>query len=199
MDWCGVCGGDNSTCHESRGLFNRSEYGYNPVVRIPAGATNIEIQQHGYRYNSKDDTYIALRDVDTNQYILNGDFIMSMFRKTIQYGGITLEYSGSDAIVERVNSSLPLRKDLLVEVLTVGSLNPPQVHYRYVISKTSKDTYQWKSLDRWSHCDRLCKGKQYSSPVCIDQVWPQKLIFFKDLKLNTSLLLNCIQYGKIIL
>merc|ERR1719268_730518 len=76
----------------SRGLFNRSEYGYNPVVRIPAGATNIEIQQHGYRYNSKDDTYIALRDVDTNQYILNGDFIMSMFRKTIQYSGITLEY-----------------------------------------------------------------------------------------------------------
>ena len=22
---------------------------------------------------------------------------------------------------------------------------------------------------RWSHCDRLCKGKQYSSPVCIDE------------------------------
>ena len=24
-------------------------------------------------------------------------------------------------------------------------------------------------LCRWSHCDRLCKGKQYSSPVCIDE------------------------------
>ena len=119
------------------------------MVRIPAGATNIEIQQHGYRFNSKDDTYIALKDVDTGEYILNGDFVMSMFRKTIQYGGTTLEYSGSDSVVERVNSSLPLRKDLLVEVLTVGNLNPPQVHYRYVISKTSKDTYQWKSLDRY--------------------------------------------------
>ena len=89
-----------------------------------------------------------IRDVDTNDYILNGDFVMSMFRKTIQYGGTTLEYSGSDSVVERVNSSLPLRKDLLVEVLTVGNLNPPQVHYRYVISKTSKDTYKWKSLNR---------------------------------------------------
>ena len=41
---------------------------------------------------------------------------MSMFRKTIQYGGITLEYSGSDSVVERVNSSKPIKKDLVVEV-----------------------------------------------------------------------------------
>ena len=94
---------------------------------------------------------------------------MSMFRKTIQYGGITLEYSGSDSVVERVNSSLPLRKDLIVEVLTVGSLYPPQVHYRYVISKTTPDSYKWKSLPRWSHCDRICKGKQHSTPVCIHE------------------------------
>jgi hypothetical protein len=33
-----------------------------------------------------------------------------------QYGGITLEYSGSDASVERINSSKPLKKDLMVEV-----------------------------------------------------------------------------------
>ena len=57
------------------------------------GAINIEIRQYGYRRNKNDDTYIALRDVDTGEYILNGDFVMSMFRKTIQYGGTTLEYS----------------------------------------------------------------------------------------------------------
>jgi hypothetical protein len=33
-----------------------------------------------------------------------------------QYGGITLEYSGSDTAVERVNSSKPLKKDLVAEV-----------------------------------------------------------------------------------
>ena len=50
------------------------------------------------------------------EYILNGDFVMTMFRKIILYDGITLEYSGSDTVVERINSSQPLRKDLLVEV-----------------------------------------------------------------------------------
>ena len=122
-DWCGICGGDNSTCTEEKGVYNRTVYGYNTVVRIPSGkwnkyftqgrylscicwfinwnriswifegAINIEIRQYGYRRNNNDDTYIALRDVDTGEYILNGDFVMSMFRKTIQYGGTTLEYS----------------------------------------------------------------------------------------------------------
>ena len=63
------------------------------ILWILEGAINIEIRQYGYRRNSNDDTYIALRDVDTGEYILNGDFVMSMFRKTIQYGGTTLEYS----------------------------------------------------------------------------------------------------------
>ena len=125
LDWCGICGGDNSTCKEERGVYNRTEYGYNSVVRIPSGkftywwymyiyrvrfksvgfsmviqflifvkgAINIDIRQYGYHRNSNDDTYIALRDIDTGEYILNGDFVMSMFRKTIQYGGTTLEYS----------------------------------------------------------------------------------------------------------
>ena len=61
-------------------------------------------------------SFSALKDVDTMEYILNGDFVMTMFRKIILYDGITLEYSGSDTVVERINSSQPLRKDLLVEV-----------------------------------------------------------------------------------
>ncbi len=73
-------------------------------------------RQYGFGRNSNDDTYIALRDVETGEYLLNGDFVMSMFGKTILYGGTQLQYSGSDAVVERVNASRPLRKDLLVEV-----------------------------------------------------------------------------------
>ena len=63
--------------------------------------------------------FAALKDVDTMEYILNGDFVMTMFRKIILYDGITLEYSGSDTVVERINSSQPLRKDLLVEVSVI--------------------------------------------------------------------------------
>ena len=40
-DWCGICGGDNSTCKEERGSYNRTEYGYNAVVRIPAGEKSV--------------------------------------------------------------------------------------------------------------------------------------------------------------
>ena len=38
-----------------------------------------------------------------------------------------LEYSGSDVVQEKVYSSKPIKKDLIVEVLSVGNINPPQV------------------------------------------------------------------------
>ncbi len=45
IDWCGVCGGDNSTCVETRGFYNVSRYyGYNYVARIPKGAANLDIR-----------------------------------------------------------------------------------------------------------------------------------------------------------
>jgi hypothetical protein len=53
----------------------------------------------------------------------------------------------------------------------VGNLHPPQVHYSYVISKTSEESFRWKSLPRWSHCDKICQGKQFSHAVCV-QIQP---------------------------
>ena len=32
----------------------------------------------------KDDTYIALRDTETGEYIINGGFVVSMFTKSVQ-------------------------------------------------------------------------------------------------------------------
>lgn len=52
----------------------------------------------------------------------------------------------------------------------MGNLNPPQVHYSYVISRPSNGHFKWqtRSLSKWSHCDRQCQGKQYSSTaVCV--------------------------------
>ncbi len=159
-DWCGICGGDNSTCQRENGVYNVTQYGYNHVTRIPAGASNIDIRQYGYGGVSNDDTYIALRDASSGAYVLNGDFVMSMFRKMIQYAGATLEYSGSDTTVERVNSTQPLRRELVVEVLTVGNLYPPQVHYSYAISRPTRKIYKWKNraTPKWSHCDKICRG-----------------------------------------
>ncbi|KFM70755.1 hypothetical protein X975_10280, partial [Stegodyphus mimosarum] len=41
--------------------------------------------------------------------------MISMFPKTLLYHGIMIDYSGSDSVVEYVNSSKPLPKDLFVQ------------------------------------------------------------------------------------
>ena len=50
LDWCGICGGDNSTCKEERGVYNRTEYGYNSVVRIPSGKFAFSLHSYIYIY-----------------------------------------------------------------------------------------------------------------------------------------------------
>ena len=128
------------------------------MLRIPAGASSIDIRQRGFQGRRKDDNYIAVRDVDTGEYLINGGFILSMFKKSIQYGDAILDYTGSDVVTERLNSTKPIRKDLVIEILTVGGLNPPDVTYTYLVSRERQVEYQWKTEDRWSHCDKVCKG-----------------------------------------
>lgn len=132
-DSCGVCGGNNSTCKLIKGQFLQTPllYGYNSVTMLPPNSTNVDIHQFG---QTKDDnSYLALRD-DTGHYILNGDLVVSMFRKTIQYGGTTLEYSGSNTAAERINATKPMSRTLYVEVLSVGNLIYPNVTYQYTMS-----------------------------------------------------------------
>jgi len=136
-DSCGVCGGSNSTCKVVRGRFDKSRihYGYNIVTTLPSNSTHVDIRQYG---TSKDDNYLALRD-EYGRYILNGEFVVSMFRKTIQFGGATIEYSGSNATIERINASKPIERLLFVEVLSVGSLQTPQITFEYATSVSSDD------------------------------------------------------------
>ena len=42
-----------------------------------------------------------------------------------------LEYSGSDVVEEKILSSKPIKKGLIVEVLSVGSILPPQVGLKF--------------------------------------------------------------------
>lgn len=92
-DKCGVCGGDNSSCKTVAGTFNIVRYGelqftsgaeesrasaavhpslthaaavagYNEVVRIPSGATNIDVRQHSYSGKPEDDNYLGETPAD---------------------------------------------------------------------------------------------------------------------------------------
>ncbi|CAL1271033.1 unnamed protein product [Larinioides sclopetarius] len=166
LDRCGVCGGSNNTCKEIKGNFNKKvDYGYHNVVMIPPGASNLRVIQHSPD-GSVDDNYIALKDA-SEKYILNGDFMISMFPKTLAYHGITIDYSGSHSVIEHINSSDPLTKDLFVQVLVVGKLQPPNISFSYTVPLTGTRLYSWKLATQYSECTRLCNGISSLKPICV--------------------------------
>ena len=59
-DICGICGGDGSTCQTVEGVYNeRGSFGYNEVLKIPAGSANIDIKQNAHNKNKDDDNYLG--------------------------------------------------------------------------------------------------------------------------------------------
>ncbi|KFW66082.1 A disintegrin and metalloproteinase with thrombospondin motifs 8, partial [Pygoscelis adeliae] len=170
LDKCGVCGGNGSTCRKISGSLNRSKYGYNDIVTIPAGATNIDIKQRSHRGVRHDGNYLALRTLEGN-----------LVKGTI------LKYSGSLRTLERLQSFRQLPEPLTVQLLTIASeIFPPKVKYTFFIPKDvpfSKQkgkekksanvirpmlTSQWV-LGDWSECSKTCgSGWQRRTVDCRD-------------------------------
>ncbi|ETE70213.1 A disintegrin and metalloproteinase with thrombospondin motifs 9, partial [Ophiophagus hannah] len=156
-DKCGVCGGDNSSCKTIAGTFNTVHYGYNTVIRIPAGATNIDVRQHSYSGKPEDDNYLALSS--NEGFILNGDYVVSMFKKEIKIGNAVIEYSGSDTPVERINSTYRIDQEIVLQVLSVGNLYNPDVRYTFNIPIEDKpQQFYWNVYGPWQPCSKLCQG-----------------------------------------
>lgn len=57
----------------------------------------------------------ALSDSQGN-FVLNGNFVVSRFKREINARGAVLEYSGSDHVVERINCTDRLEEDLILQV-----------------------------------------------------------------------------------
>ncbi|XP_046609798.1 A disintegrin and metalloproteinase with thrombospondin motifs 20-like isoform X2 [Neodiprion virginianus] len=164
LDTCGVCKGDNSTCQRITGSYNISRYGYTRVTKIPAGSSYIDIRQHGWRGSNNDSNYLALKNGETGENILNGKYMVA-HRKVIIQPGITIEYSGPESVIERLNSSRPIAFDLILEILSVGSLYPPQISYEYTVPKNILTSYTWVLSD-WTSCNRVCQGTMRRTPEC---------------------------------
>ncbi|XP_072124224.1 A disintegrin and metalloproteinase with thrombospondin motifs 20-like isoform X1 [Mobula birostris] len=166
-DKCGVCGGDNSSCRTLAGTFNNAQYGYNVVVRIPSGATNIEVRQHSYSGKPEDDNYLALSDSQGN-FILNGNFVVSMFKREVNLQGTTIEYSGSDSDVERINCTGRIEEELILQVLSVGNLYNPDVRYSFNIPiEDQLGLFVWDPYGSWQECNRPCQGERRRKVVCV--------------------------------
>uniref|UniRef100_A0A8B9RM98 ADAM metallopeptidase with thrombospondin type 1 motif, 9 n=1 Tax=Astyanax mexicanus TaxID=7994 RepID=A0A8B9RM98_ASTMX len=160
-DKCGVCGGDNSSCKTVAGTFNTVNYGYNVVVRIPSGATNIDVRQHSFSGKPEDDNYLG----DRGDYLLNGDFVVSMFKREIKVGNAVIEYSGSDHVIERLNCTDRIEEEIIV--LSVGNLYNPDVRYSYNIPIEDKSQqFIWDAYGPWQECSRLCQGERKRKILC---------------------------------
>ncbi|XP_057185517.1 A disintegrin and metalloproteinase with thrombospondin motifs 20 isoform X2 [Triplophysa rosa] len=166
-DKCGVCGGDNSSCKTLAGTFNNAQYGYNVVVRIPAGATNIDIKQVSYSGSPDDDNYLALSDGHSN-FLLNGNFVVSMFKREMTFKGAEIEYSGSNTTVERINCTQRIEDELVLQVLCVGNLYNPDVRYSFSVPvETEREAFVWDASGPWQECTRMCQGERRRKAVCV--------------------------------
>uniref|UniRef100_A0A8C7EEJ0 ADAM metallopeptidase with thrombospondin type 1 motif 15 n=1 Tax=Nothoprocta perdicaria TaxID=30464 RepID=A0A8C7EEJ0_NOTPE len=138
FDKCSVCGGDNRSCKKVSGLFTKPMHGYNFVVVIPAGASNIDIRQRGYKGLVSDDNYLALKN-GQGKYLLNGHFIVSAVERDLMVKGSVLRYSGTGTAVESLQAFKPIQEPLTLEVLSVGKMTPPRVRYSFYLPKESKE------------------------------------------------------------
>lgn len=55
--------------------------------------------------------------METGEYLLNGESIVTPFDKVLAVGGTLIQYSGSSAVTERINATKPLQKRILVQVM----------------------------------------------------------------------------------
>lgn len=108
-------------------------YGYNDVITIPAGASNIDVKQRSHSGVQNDGNYLALKTAD-GRYLLNGNLAISATEQDILVNGAVLKYSGSMASLERLQSFRPLSEPLTVQLLTVPSELPsPRVKYTFFV------------------------------------------------------------------
>ncbi|XP_032888273.1 A disintegrin and metalloproteinase with thrombospondin motifs 1 isoform X1 [Amblyraja radiata] len=187
FDKCGICKGKGLTCKKITGSLDRSKPGYQEVVTIPAGATNIDIKQRSLRGARHDGSYLALKRLD-GKYLLNGDYTLSTLEQDISYQGTNLRYTGSLVSLERIRSFGALQEPLVVEVLSVGDSMRPRVKFSFFVKKSLQQlptarngrrpsfnairetvTAEWV-IGEWGECSKSCGlGLQRRAVECADR------------------------------
>ncbi|VCX30722.1 unnamed protein product, partial [Gulo gulo] len=125
------------------------------------------ILQHSYSGKPEDDNYLALSDTQGN-FLLNGNFVVSMSKKEINIQGAIFEYSGSNSSVERINSTDRLEEEVVLQVLCVGNLYNPDVRYSFNIPVEEKsDLFTWDPYGPWQDCTKMCQGLHRRKITCI--------------------------------
>ncbi|XP_030648795.1 A disintegrin and metalloproteinase with thrombospondin motifs 8 [Chanos chanos] len=207
LDKCGICGGDGTSCRKITGALNKATFGYNDVVTIPAGATNIDIKQRSNRGIKHDGNYLAVKAED-GSYILNGNYSVSTAEQDIPVPGAVLRYSGSSTTLERLLSFHQLRQPITVQLLsTIGDMSPPKVKYTFYLphdvpfNRPSSESRlsphiilplggaDWV-LGEWSECSKTC-GSGWSRRTVECQDGAGSLSYFCDPDLRPADIRPC--------
>ncbi|GAB6024702.1 hypothetical protein CHUAL_009835 [Chamberlinius hualienensis] len=156
-DKCRVCGGDGSTCQTIEGVVDLSnlQTGYNDILIIPVGSTNVIIQQKQPTNN-----YLAIRNL-TNHYYLNGNWRID-FPRDLKFAGTTFIYERRPHAFTAPESIKAIGPT--TEVIYIVLLYQEQnlgVHYEYSIPFASApkkhETYNWV-YGSYGECSAECAG-----------------------------------------
>ncbi|XP_031341557.1 papilin isoform X1 [Photinus pyralis] len=165
-DQCRICGGDGSMCNTISDISNIQDLqvGYNDILLIPEGATNILVQEVAESNN-----YLAVRDRHGNYY-LNGNWTID-FPRTLDIAGCRFVYDryprgfmAPDSLRCLGPTNEPLIIVLLFQNSNVG------IQYQYSVPKNvlmgDNETYAW-IFSEFSPCTTSCGGGvQYRNISC---------------------------------
>lgn len=156
-DKCGECGGDGRNCKTVEGIFDLEnlQVGYNDIILIPTGATNIRIEELEPTSN-----YIAVRNL-TGYYYLNGNWRIE-FPRHLRFAGTTFHYERSSRGhlgVETLEALGPTTEPVYVSLLY--QQKNQGIFYEYSVpngvSSTRSDSYIWITSS-YGTCTKICAG-----------------------------------------
>ncbi|CAH1791827.1 unnamed protein product, partial [Owenia fusiformis] len=159
-DMCRECNGDGSSCQIVTGEFTKPilETGYNDILLIPSGSTNIRIEETVATNN-----YLAMRNL-SGTYFLNADWRIN-FPAMYKFAGANFHYT---------RGSMPLDKPEVIsakgpttEAIYIVLLHQEKnegIKYTYYIPNVAQSTYGWETTE-WGECSQTCGGGSQSRTV----------------------------------
>lgn len=168
-DKCGRCAGNGTSCRTVTGRLTQNDLleGYNDVLMLPSGATNIRVRELAPSNN-----YLAMRS-GSGQYYLNGNWRIDVpgalpFAGTVwHYDRKPQGFSAPDHITAHGPTDEPLFVVLLSQDRNVG------IEYEYSVPEkvvAVPETYMW-TPKQFGQCSQTCGGGvQEREVVCVSRL-----------------------------
>uniref|UniRef100_A0A6I8SLL5 ADAM metallopeptidase with thrombospondin type 1 motif 7 n=1 Tax=Xenopus tropicalis TaxID=8364 RepID=A0A6I8SLL5_XENTR len=168
-DRCGVCHGDDSTCHTVQKTFDDSDgLGYVDIGLIPPGAREIRIEEVAEAGN-----FLALRSEDPEKYFLNGMWTIQ-WNGDYPVAGTTFTYTRTGNL-ENLTAPGPTYEPVWIQLLFQES--NPGVRYQYTVRRDQDNSneiplpeFSWR-YGTWTECSATCGiGVQRQMVHCVEKM-----------------------------